>query len=107
MPSAATIALMGRQRLLAGERGPDNALAPRYLQSNAAADARLNTAASLHMAVASDNVLVMELKPLPSPMQHELVMNPIDQHDGWVAPPGGPGLGLDVDEAVVRRYLFD
>lgn len=67
----------------------------------------LNTAASLHMALASENVLVMELKPLPSPMQHELVTNPINQHAGWVMPPDGPGLGVEVDEAVVRRYLFD
>lgn len=66
----------------------------------------LNTAASLHLATASDNVLVMELKPLPSPMQHELVTNPIDQHDGWVSAPSGPGLGVEVDEAVIRRYLF-
>lgn len=66
----------------------------------------LNTAASLHLAVASDNVLVMELKPLPSPMQHELVRHPIDQHDGWVAPPDGPGLGVEIDEAVVRQYQF-
>lgn len=66
----------------------------------------LNTAASLHLAAASDNVLVMELKPLPSPMQHELVRHPIEQHDGWVAPPDGPGLGVEVDEAVVRQYLF-
>ena len=36
----------------------------------------LNTAASLHLATASDNVLVMELKPLPSPMQHELRHEP-------------------------------
>ena len=48
----------------------------------------------------------MELKPLPSPMQHELVKKPIDQHDGWVTPPEGPGLGVEVDEAVVRQYLF-
>lgn len=67
----------------------------------------LNTAASLHLAVASDNVLLMELKPLPSPMQHELVREPIDQHDGWVAPADGPGLGVEVDEAVVREYAFD
>jgi L-alanine-DL-glutamate epimerase-like enolase superfamily enzyme len=66
----------------------------------------LNTAASLHLAAASDNVLVMELKPRPSPMQHELVTNPIDQHDGWVSAPTGPGLGVEVDETVVRRYLF-
>ena len=67
----------------------------------------INTAASLHLAAASDNVLLMELKPLPSPMQHELVRRPIEQVDGWVIPPAGPGLGVDVDEAVVRGYRFD
>ena len=48
----------------------------------------------------------MELKPLPSPMQHELVHHPIEQRDGWVAPPDGPGLGVEVDEAAVHEYLF-
>ena len=66
----------------------------------------LNTAASLHLAAASDNVLLMELKPLRSPMQHELVRNPIDQVGGWVSPPDGPGLGVEVDEAVVAHYRF-
>jgi L-alanine-DL-glutamate epimerase-like enolase superfamily enzyme len=66
----------------------------------------LNTAASLHMAVAAPNTLLFELKPLPSPMQHELVREPIEQHDGWVAAPEGPGLGVEVDEAAVRRYRF-
>jgi L-alanine-DL-glutamate epimerase-like enolase superfamily enzyme len=39
-------------------------------------------------------------------MQHELVTNPIEQRGGWVTPPEGPGLGVDVDETVVRRYRF-
>jgi L-alanine-DL-glutamate epimerase-like enolase superfamily enzyme len=66
----------------------------------------LNTAASLHLAVAASNTLLLELKPLPSPMQHELVTRPIGQADGWVRPPEGPGLGVEVDERVVRRYRF-
>ena len=66
----------------------------------------LNTAASLHMAVAAPNTLIFELKPLPSPMQHELVRNPIDQVDGWVSPPESPGLGVEVDESVARGYRF-
>lgn len=66
----------------------------------------LNTAASLHMAAASSNVLVLELKPLPSPMQHELVRTPIEALDGWVTVPIGPGLGVEVDEVVVRGYAF-
>jgi L-alanine-DL-glutamate epimerase-like enolase superfamily enzyme len=27
-------------------------------------------------------------------------------HDGWVSPPEGPGLGVEVDESVVRSYRF-
>lgn len=67
----------------------------------------LNTAASLHLAAASPNVLVLELKPEPSPMQHELVSDPIDMVEGWIAVRDSPGLGVTVDEAVVRRYTFD
>ena len=66
----------------------------------------INTAASLHLAVAASNTLLFELKPLPSPMQDELVTNPIDQADGWVSAPTGPGLGVEVDESVVRRYAL-
>jgi L-alanine-DL-glutamate epimerase-like enolase superfamily enzyme len=66
----------------------------------------LDTAASLHLAAATDNTLLMELKPVPSPMQDELVVSPIHHVDGWVRVPAGPGLGVEVDEAVVRRYGF-
>ena len=50
------------------------------------------------MAVAAPNTLIFELKPVPSPMQHELVRTPIEHRDGWVRPPDGPGLGVEVDE---------
>ncbi len=66
----------------------------------------INPAAALHLSVAAANTLIFELKPIPSPMQHELVTNPIDQVDGWVSAPTGPGLGVDVDESVVARYRF-
>ncbi|MET0773119.1 MAG: mandelate racemase/muconate lactonizing enzyme family protein [Candidatus Limnocylindrales bacterium] len=66
----------------------------------------LDTAASLHLAAATDNTLLMELKPLPSPMQDELVATPIHHVEGFVHVPTGPGLGVEVDESVVRRYRF-
>lgn len=66
----------------------------------------LNTAASLHLTAVAANYIVMELKPLPNPMQHELAFNPIVQQDGWIAVPDRPGLGVDVDEAIVRKYLL-
>jgi L-alanine-DL-glutamate epimerase-like enolase superfamily enzyme len=67
----------------------------------------LNTAACLHLTASAPHYLVMELKPIPSPMQHELVTQPIEQHGGWIDIPEGPGLGVEVDEAVVRKYLFE
>jgi L-alanine-DL-glutamate epimerase-like enolase superfamily enzyme len=67
----------------------------------------VSTAASLHLAAASRNVLVLELKPEPSPMQNELVTDPISMRDGWIHVRDNPGLGVTVDEAAVRRYTFD
>ena len=67
----------------------------------------INTAAALHVMASIPNPHVFELKPNPSPMQHELVAVPLDQHDGRVAVPEGPGLGIEVDEDTVRRYSFD
>jgi L-alanine-DL-glutamate epimerase-like enolase superfamily enzyme len=66
----------------------------------------INTAASLHLAAASPNVLLLELKPEPSPMQNDIVADPILMEDGWIAVRDSPGLGITVDEAAVRRYTF-
>lgn len=67
----------------------------------------INTAASLHLAAASPNVLLLELKPEPSPMQNDIVSDPIVMEDGFIAVRDAPGLGITVDEAAVRRYVFD
>jgi L-alanine-DL-glutamate epimerase-like enolase superfamily enzyme len=38
-------------------------------------------------------------------MQHELVSEPFEQHDGWVdVPMEKPGLGIEVDESIVAKY---
>jgi L-alanine-DL-glutamate epimerase-like enolase superfamily enzyme len=64
----------------------------------------INTAASLQVLAAATNGVFLELKPDPSPLQAELVDVPIEQVDGWVEVPDAPGLGITVDEAVLRRY---
>ena len=53
----------------------------------------LNTAASLHMLANSPNHVGMDLKPHPSPMQHELVTDPWVQVDGYVHLRGHAGSG--------------
>jgi L-alanine-DL-glutamate epimerase-like enolase superfamily enzyme len=67
----------------------------------------INTAAALHAMACMPNAHVFELKPNPSPMQHELVAVPFEQRDGRIAVPDAPGLGIEVDEGTVRRYAFD
>jgi L-alanine-DL-glutamate epimerase-like enolase superfamily enzyme len=47
---------------------------------------------------------LIEVKPLRNPMQHELVARPIEHASGWFAPPGGPGLGIEVIDEVVDFY---
>lgn len=81
-------------------------LAARY---NVAMDAHtwssaINTAASIHLSLVAARPTIFELKPIESPMQHELVTNPIGHRDGWVYAPEGPGLGVEVVEKTVQKY---
>ena len=39
-------------------------------------------------------------------MQNDIVSDPIEMKDGWIAVRDTPGLGVTVDEAAVRRYGF-
>ena len=66
----------------------------------------INTAAALHLFASADNGVVFELKPNPSPMQTELVSMRIVQEGGFVTVPDRPGLGIEVNRAVIERYLM-
>jgi L-alanine-DL-glutamate epimerase-like enolase superfamily enzyme len=66
-----------------------------------------NTAASVHLLATSTHADCMDLKPHESPMQHELVRDPWAQVDGYLAVRNTPGLGVEVREEIVRKYLFD
>ena len=74
-------------------------------QANAHAwSSAICSAASLAMSFSSPAFKLFELKPLRNPMQHDLVTEPFGHTDGWVYPPTGPGLGIEVIEEVVDRY---
>ena len=67
----------------------------------------LNTAASVHLMANSTHGVAMDFKPHESPMQHELVSDPWIQEDGCLAVRDQPGLGVEVREEIVQKYLFD
>ena len=66
----------------------------------------ITTAASLHLSLASPNAEVFEFKPFPVVVQDDLVAEKLWHKDGWAYPIHGPGLGIEVQEAVVRRLAM-
>jgi len=74
-------------------------------QANAHAwSSAIVTAASLAISFSSPACKLFEFKPLRNPMQHDLVTKPFDHVDGWVYPPTGPGLCIEVIEEVVEGF---
>lgn len=66
----------------------------------------ITTAASLHLSLASPNAEIFEYKPFPVTVQDDIVTEKLWHTDGWAYPPGGPGLGIEVREDVVRGLAF-
>lgn len=74
-------------------------------QANAHAwSSAIVSAASLAISFSCSACKVFELKPLRNPMQHDLVTHPFEHADGWMYPPTGPGLGIEVLDEVVDHY---
>ena len=62
------------------------------------------TAASLHLSLATPAARLVELKPLPGPMQIDLVEEPFWHDDGSVRAPHRPGHGAEPRATVLDRY---
>jgi D-galactarolactone cycloisomerase len=47
---------------------------------------------------------VLEFDCSSHPFRQHLITQPIQQRDGWVTIPDGPGLGVELDRSVIERY---
>ncbi len=65
------------------------------------------SAASIAVSFNTPSCRLFEFKPLPNPMQNDLIDEPLSHVDGWVYPPTGVGLGIEVDDDVVERFRSD
>jgi D-galactarolactone cycloisomerase len=63
-------------------------------------------AASLHLAVALKNSAVMELDCTYNPLRTELLRDPLQAQNGYMNPPQGAGLGIQLNPQAVNRYAF-
>lgn len=65
----------------------------------------LLTAASLHFAAFLRRAEFVEFSTSQGPLSRELVRNPLRlEPDGFLPVPSGPGLGVDVNDAVIAKY---
>jgi L-alanine-DL-glutamate epimerase-like enolase superfamily enzyme len=64
----------------------------------------LLTAASLHLTAFQRRAEFVEFSTSHGPMSRELVKEPLRMADGYLPVPEGPGLGVEVNDAVIERY---
>jgi D-galactarolactone cycloisomerase len=65
----------------------------------------ISTAANVHLLAALPNALIFEADVAEiNPFRTELAGDVYQVVDGHIAPPDRPGLGLDIDEAVLKKY---
>ena len=67
----------------------------------------LNTAASLHLMAAARNVGLFEHPAGRNEIRDALAGGQLRPQAGWIEVPSGPGLGVTVDEDMLRRFKPD
>jgi len=66
----------------------------------------LLTAASLHVNAALPRSLFLEYNVSSSPMLRDIIKNPVEMDkDGMIAVPQLPGLGIEIDEKAMMKYI--
>jgi galactonate dehydratase len=64
-------------------------------------------AANIQLSACSPNFLLLEGIREWDAFQAEILKTPIRWEDGYVIPPSGPGLGVELDEAVAARHPYE
>ncbi|MEV6012244.1 mandelate racemase/muconate lactonizing enzyme family protein [Streptomyces sp. NPDC051976] len=62
--------------------------------------------AALQLCAATPNLRTYEYNRLPNPIREAILRNPPEFRDGALTVPTGPGLGFELDDAVVDRYTI-
>jgi 2-dehydro-3-deoxyphosphogalactonate aldolase len=64
-------------------------------------------AANIQLAACSPNFLILESIQTWGGFHSQILKVPIVWQDGYVIPPAGPGLGVELDEEVAARHPYD
>lgn len=63
-------------------------------------------ATSVHLSAAIQECMVMELDYTYNPLRAELLREPLEFQNGYLYPPDGPGLGIEVKPDALQRFSF-
>ena len=63
-------------------------------------------AASIHLSVALQDCIVMELDYTYNPLRDELLREPFQVLNGYLSPSEQPGLGIELNPEAVNRFAF-
>ncbi|MEL7116407.1 MAG: mandelate racemase/muconate lactonizing enzyme family protein [Pseudomonadota bacterium] len=64
----------------------------------------LEWAANIHLSVSIPNLLIAET--IDTPFHRDLIKGSLSVDEGYIPAPEGPGLGVDVDEALARAHPY-
>jgi L-alanine-DL-glutamate epimerase-like enolase superfamily enzyme len=65
-------------------------------------------AANMHLIASIPNGYILEMDRNPNPLREELIFEPFRiDGEGWVRMPEGPGLGIEINEEIIRKYRVD
>jgi muconate cycloisomerase len=64
----------------------------------------VGTAAQIHLGIAMNNLCLDSDTCGVLYHAEDVLLTPLRFEDGYAFPPDGPGLGVDIDEAVVERF---
>jgi L-alanine-DL-glutamate epimerase-like enolase superfamily enzyme len=63
-------------------------------------------AASVHLAFASTTTLVLEHVVSCTEAQEDIMLEPIRLRNGVIGPPAAPGLGVEINDALLDKYAY-
>jgi D-galactarolactone cycloisomerase len=63
-------------------------------------------AASVHLSAALKDCIMMELDYTYNPLRQELLREPLELNNGYLVPPDKPGLGIELNQETLRRFIF-
>ena len=61
-------------------------------------------AACIHLIAATPDVPFLEFSVTESAIRRELLLEPFVQKDGFVKVPDAPGLGIELNPEVIKKY---